>query len=92
MPWVTVDPRSAEPVFDERPAFRGSRLWLESVLRRSPVPVSDTRIAVCHRALLDRMDFQLRPAERALRNYAPLWEELYEAGFASDSWTTAFAD
>ena len=65
-----VDPRSAEPVFDETPAFRGSRLWLESVLRRSPVPVSDTRVAVGHRALLDLMDSQLRPAERALRNRA----------------------
>ena len=66
-----VDPRSAEPVFDATPAFRRSRLWLESVLRRSPVPVSDPRIAVGHRALLDRMDFQLRPAERALRNLRP---------------------
>jgi superfamily II DNA or RNA helicase len=66
-----VDPRSATPVFDETPAFRRSRLWLESVLRRSPVPVSDTRLAVGHRALLDRMDFQLRPAQQALRNLRP---------------------
>jgi superfamily II DNA or RNA helicase len=66
-----VDPRSAEPVFDETPGFRQSRLWLESILRRSPVPISDTRIAVGHRALLDRMDFQLRPAEQALRSLRP---------------------
>jgi superfamily II DNA or RNA helicase len=66
-----VDPRTAEPVFDETPGFRQSRLWLESILRRSPVPVSDTRIAVGHRALLDRMDFQLRPAEQALRSLRP---------------------
>jgi superfamily II DNA or RNA helicase len=66
-----VDPRAAEPVFDETPGFRRSRLWLESVLRRSPVPVSDPRIAVGHRGLLDRMDYQLRPAEQALRNLRP---------------------
>jgi superfamily II DNA or RNA helicase len=66
-----LDPRGAEPVFDETPAFRRSRLWLESVLRRTSVPVSDRRIAVGHRALLDRMDYQLRPAERALHNLRP---------------------
>ncbi|MGJ7908232.1 Eco57I restriction-modification methylase domain-containing protein [Actinopolyspora sp. H202] len=26
------------------------------------------------------------------RDYAPLWEELYEPGFATDSWTTPFSD
>lgn len=26
------------------------------------------------------------------RDYAPLWEELHEAGFAADAWTTSFAD
>lgn len=26
------------------------------------------------------------------RDYAPLWEELYEAGFRDDAWTPAFAD
>jgi len=66
-----LDPRAAIPVFDETPAFRRSRLWLESVLRRSPIPVSDTRIAVGHRALLDHMDYQLRPAQQALENLRP---------------------
>lgn len=33
-----LDPRAAIPVFDETPAFRRSRLWLESVLRRSRIP------------------------------------------------------
>lgn len=66
-----LDPRAATLVFDETPAFRRSRLWLESVLRRSPVPVSDTRITVGNRGLLDRMDYQLRPAEWALRNLRP---------------------
>lgn len=66
-----LDPRQATPIFDDTPGFRRSRLWIEAVLRRSPVPVSDTRIAVGHRALLDRMDYQLRPAERALNNLRP---------------------
>lgn len=66
-----LDPEEVELVFDESPSFRRSRLWLESVLRRSPVPVNDTRIAVGDRGLLDRMDYQLRPAEQALSNLRP---------------------
>ena len=66
-----LDPRAARPRFDESPGFRRSRLWLESVLRRSPVPVSDTRIVAGHLALLDRMDYQLRPAGQALENLRP---------------------
>ncbi|MFH5211495.1 DEAD/DEAH box helicase [Antrihabitans sp. NCIMB 15449] len=66
-----LDPRDGKLVFDESAGFRRSRLWLESVQRGSPVPASDTRITVGHRALLDRMDYQLRPAAQALQNLRP---------------------
>lgn len=66
-----LDPRQAKPRFDDTPGFRRSRLWLESILRRSPVPASDTRITTGHLALLHSMDYQLRPAARALQNLRP---------------------
>ncbi|HEU0088770.1 MAG TPA: DEAD/DEAH box helicase [Pseudonocardiaceae bacterium] len=69
---VTVlDPRRTRLVADDTPSFRRSRLWLESLLRQSPTPSSDTRVVAGHRGLLDRMDYQLRPAEVALSNLRP---------------------
>ncbi|WP_188831031.1 DEAD/DEAH box helicase [Nocardia camponoti] len=65
------DPREGKLVLDESAGFRRSRLWLESVRRTSPIPTAETRIAVGHRGLLDRMDYQLRPAAQALQNLRP---------------------
>lgn len=66
-----LDPREGKLVADDSPGFRSSRLWLESIRRSSPVPASETRITVGHRGLLDRMDYQLRPASQALQNLRP---------------------
>ncbi|MGC5258216.1 DEAD/DEAH box helicase [Gordonia sp. DT218] len=66
-----LNPKDGRPVADTSPGFRQTRLWLESVRRGSPVPAADTRITVGHRALLDRMDYQLRPAAQALQNLRP---------------------
>lgn len=66
-----LDPKDGKLVADDSAGFRRSRLWLESVRRSSPVPASETRITVGHRGLLDRMDYQLRPAAQALQNLRP---------------------
>jgi ERCC4-related helicase len=66
-----LDPREGKLVADDSAGFRSSRLWLESIRRGSPVPSSETRITVGHRGLLDRMDYQLRPAAQALQNLRP---------------------
>ncbi|WP_292981696.1 DEAD/DEAH box helicase [Mycobacterium sp.] len=66
-----LDPREGKLVADDSAGFRSSRLWLESIRRGSPVPSSETRITVGHRGLLDRMDYQLRPASQALQNLRP---------------------
>ncbi|MGU3292511.1 helicase-related protein [Williamsia sp. M5A3_1d] len=66
-----LDPKQGTLVADTSPGFRRTRLWLESVRRGSPIPGADTRITVGHRALLDRMDYQLRPASQALQNLRP---------------------
>ncbi len=68
---VPLDPARTELVADDSPGFRRSRLWLEALLRRTPLPLHDSRIAVGHRALLDDLSYQRRPAERALSNLRP---------------------
>lgn len=68
---IPLDPKDTRLVADDTPGFRRSRLWLEALLKRSPAPVTDTRILVGHQALLDRMDYQYRPAERAMQNLRP---------------------
>lgn len=66
-----LDPTQTELVVDDSPEYRRSRLWLEALLRESPVPMSDTRIVAGHRGLMDHMPFQLRPAHLALTNPHP---------------------
>lgn len=66
-----MDPAATRLVPDDTPGFRRSRLWLESLLRRTPLPLDETRIAVGHRALLDELNYQRRPAEVALGNLRP---------------------
>ncbi|WP_410595377.1 helicase-related protein [Amycolatopsis sp. lyj-23] len=66
-----LDPRKTRLVADDSSGFRGARLWLESLLRQSPTPATDTDIVSGHRGLADRMDYQLRPAHQALSNLRP---------------------
>ncbi|MFF2662068.1 helicase-related protein [Kitasatospora sp. NPDC058032] len=53
---------------DLTPEFRCSRLFLEAVMRKTPLPQSERGLAVADSFLLDAMDYQLRPAEKALVN------------------------
>ena len=66
-----LDPRQVRLVPDTSGAFLSTRLWLDAVMRRSPVPVADTRVVAGHRALLDHLDYQLRPARTMLSNLRP---------------------
>lgn len=53
---------------DRSPGFRRSRLFLEAVMRKTPLPQAERRLALTDGFLLDRMNYQLRPAEKALAN------------------------
>jgi ERCC4-related helicase len=61
-------PENTRLVADSSPHFRRSRLFLEAVLRKTPLPQRERRLALTDGFLLDRMDYQLRPAEKALAN------------------------
>lgn len=61
-------PEDTGLVADSSPHFRRSRLFLEAVLRKTPLPQRERRLALTDGFLLDRMDYQLRPAAKALAN------------------------
>ncbi|MFJ9479694.1 SNF2-related protein [Streptomyces mirabilis] len=67
MPRV-LRPENTRLVHDTSDGYRLSRLFLEAVLRKTPLPQIERRLALTEGFLLDRMDYQLRPAEKALVN------------------------
>ncbi|MFD0902088.1 DEAD/DEAH box helicase [Actinomadura sediminis] len=56
---------------DGTPRFAKSRLFLEAVLRRTPLPQTERGLALSDRFLLDSLVYQQRPAELALRGVRP---------------------
>ncbi|GAA0322403.1 DEAD/DEAH box helicase [Actinoallomurus spadix] len=70
-PPVPLRPEDTDLVADDTPAFARSRLYLESVLRRTPLPQSERGLALPDRFLLDPLTYQQRPAELALQGLRP---------------------
>lgn len=64
-------PEDTELVADTSSSFARSRLYLESVLRRTPLPQSERGLALTDRFLLDPLTYQQRPAELALKGLRP---------------------
>ena len=60
-----VDPAKVRLVPDDSPFFRRSRLYIESQWRQK-IP-TDTNLHIGNRAAMDTMNFQLEPAQIALR-------------------------
>lgn len=60
-----VDPAKVKLVIDDSPFFRRSRLFIESKWRQK-VP-TDSKLYIGHKAAMDLMNFQLVPAQLALR-------------------------
>ncbi len=61
---VVLRPEETGLRLDDSPQFVKTRLYLESMLRRSPI--SDQKIHLAHQAAIDTVEYQLRPAYRAL--------------------------
>ncbi len=66
-----LDPNATRLVTDDSPNFRSSRLYLEALLRKTPVPLSESRLTVGHRQLLDSMEYQRQPVAKALEALQP---------------------
>lgn len=64
-------PEDTVLVTDNSPRFRRSRLFLEAVLRRTPLPRSETGLALSGGFVADPLVYQQRPAELALSGLRP---------------------
>jgi hypothetical protein len=64
-------PEETRLVQDESPGFRGSRLYLEAMIRKTPVPATETGLAVSDKQLLRHLDYQKRAAHKALDGLRP---------------------
>jgi superfamily II DNA or RNA helicase len=64
-------PEDTVLVVDDSPQFRRSRLYLEAMLRKTPIPATDTGLAVADRMLLNPLEYQRRAARKALTGLRP---------------------
>jgi superfamily II DNA or RNA helicase len=65
-PVEVVDPARARLVADDSPGYRRTRLWLEAMLRKTPVPLHQDGLSVAHRMMLDPLAYQRRAVAQAL--------------------------
>ncbi len=63
---AVVDPSAARVVADGSPGYRTARLWLEAMLRKSPVPLTDPDLTVTTRGLADALGYQQAAVRKAL--------------------------
>jgi ERCC4-related helicase len=68
---IPLQPEDTTLVADRTPGYRRTRLYLEALLRKMPLPLSETRLAAGHRALLDDLDYQRYPVKVALDALRP---------------------
>lgn len=64
-----LTPESTRLVHDPSPRYRRSRLYLESLLRKTPP--TDSKLYVGHRAAMNPAPYQLVPAHKALQQPRP---------------------
>ncbi|MEF3120508.1 helicase-related protein [Kocuria flava] len=63
---TTTDPANTRVVADESSHYVRSRLWLESTLRKTSLPISDSRPVMAPQALADPLSYQREAVEKAL--------------------------
>jgi superfamily II DNA or RNA helicase len=61
-----LDPTKVTVTPDTSPGYRRARLWVESTLRQTPVPMDQQELEVSTRMLADPLDYQLSAVHRAL--------------------------
>ncbi|MCD2186625.1 helicase-related protein [Actinomycetospora soli] len=60
------DPADATVVPDDSPHYRMARLWLESTVRKTPVPLGDRSLTVSTEALASALSYQQAAVRKAL--------------------------
>lgn len=64
-------PEETELVTEDSSRYIHSRLFLEAILRRTPLPRTENGLAMTDKFLMNPMTYQQRPAELALRGLRP---------------------
>lgn len=64
-------PEDTVLVADGSPNFRGSRLYLEAVIRKTPVAATESRLTVASGQLLNELQYQRRAAAKAFEGLRP---------------------
>jgi superfamily II DNA or RNA helicase len=64
-------PEDTRLVLDPTPGFRRSRLFLEAMIRKTPVPGGEPKLALANAHLLNELEYQKRPAVKALEALRP---------------------
>ncbi len=60
------DPKEAKVVADGSSGYRDSRLWLEALIRKTPVPYGDQALTVSTHMLADNLGYQRAAVTKAL--------------------------
>ncbi|QFZ16959.1 helicase [Saccharothrix syringae] len=63
---VPLEPARAQVVADDSPRYRTTRLWLESTIRKTPVPLGERSLSVAVRGLADPLSYQQSAVRKAL--------------------------
>lgn len=61
-----LEPARATVVPDDSPRYRTARLWLESTVRKTPVPLGERGLSVATRGLADPLSYQQSAVRKAL--------------------------
>ncbi|MCX4429583.1 DEAD/DEAH box helicase [Streptomyces mirabilis] len=64
-------PEDTELVADDSPECRRSRLFIDALIRKTPLPLSEQRLATVGTHLVDDLAYQREPAKTALRGLRP---------------------
>ncbi|QSB17254.1 DEAD/DEAH box helicase [Natronosporangium hydrolyticum] len=63
---TALEPAQASVVADHSPRYRTARLWLESTIRKTAVPLGERALSVATRGLADALSYQQSAVRRAL--------------------------
>ncbi|GAA3572649.1 DEAD/DEAH box helicase [Nonomuraea rosea] len=64
-------PEDTELINDPSPGFRRSRLFIEALLRKTPLPQGEQRLATVNTHLVDDLVYQREPSRLAFANLRP---------------------
>lgn len=66
-----LKPEDTKLVADDSPRYRDTRLYLEAMIRKTPIAATESGLTVSNDQLLDKLDYQRRAVHKALDGLRP---------------------